>query len=125
LPEPAKTVSVASPDIADVQVPAPDTLVVYGRKPGTTTLFAIAESGTVISYTVRVTRPAGEIALAIHSAVPDARIHVTGTPAGVTIAGSVNTPQDAEKVKAAARAFLGVNAGGKMHRRAGGKMHQG
>jgi pilus assembly protein CpaC len=107
LPEPAKTVSVANPEIADVQVPAPDTLLVYGKKPGTTTLFAIAESGAAVSYTVRVSRPAGEIASAIHNAAPSARVRVTGTPAGVTIAGSVDTPQDAEKVKAAARAFLG------------------
>ena len=107
LSEPAKTVFVANPDIADVQVPTPTNFVIYGKKPGTTTIFAITESGATTSYTVRVTRPAGEIAAAVQAAVPTAKVHVTGTPAGVTISGSVDSPRDAEKVKAAARMFLG------------------
>ena len=107
LSEPAKTVFVANPDIADVQVPTPNGFVVYGKKPGTTTIFAIAESGNTTSYTVRVSRPASEIAAAIHNAVPDAKIRVTGNPNGVTISGSVDSPKDAEKVKLAARQFLG------------------
>jgi pilus assembly protein CpaC len=107
LSEPAKTVFVANPDIADVQVPTPNSFLVYGKKPGTTTIFAIGESGATTSYTVHVTRPAGEIAAAVHDAVPSAQIHVTGTPDGVTISGSVGSPRDAERVKAAARQFLG------------------
>jgi pilus assembly protein CpaC len=100
-------VFVANPDIADVQVPTPNSFIIYGKRPGSTTLFAISEAGTAISYAVRVSRPVGEIVAAIHSAVRDARIQVTGTPQGVTISGSVDTPKDAERVKAAAREFLG------------------
>jgi pilus assembly protein CpaC len=107
LSEPAKTVFVANPDVADVQVPTPTSFVVYGKKPGTTTVFAISESGATTSYTVRVSRPASEIAAAVRSAVPNAKVRVTGTPDGVTISGSVDSPRDAEKLKSAARAFLG------------------
>jgi pilus assembly protein CpaC len=107
LAEPAKTVFVANPDIADVQVPTPTSFLVYGKKPGITSVFAISESGTTTSFTVRVSRPAGEIAGAVHSAVPNAKVRVTGTPEGVTISGSVDSPRDAERVKAAARQFLG------------------
>jgi pilus assembly protein CpaC len=107
LSEPAKTVFVANPEIADVQVPTPTSFLVYGKKPGTTTIFAISETGTTIGYTVRVSRPAGEIAGALHSAVPSAKVRVTGTPEGVTIAGSVDSPRDAERLKAAAKQYLG------------------
>ena len=107
LSEPAKTVFVANPDIADVQVPTPTSFLVYGKKPGTTTVFAISESGATISYTVHVSRPASEISGAVHTAVPSAKVRVTGTPAGVTISGSVDSPRDAERLKAAARQFLG------------------
>ncbi len=107
LSEPAKTVFVANPEIADVQVPTPTTFLVYGKKPGTTTVFAIPESGTTTSYTVRVSRPVGEIAGAMHSAVPNAHVSVSGGPDGVTISGSVDSPRDAERLKAAARQFLG------------------
>jgi len=107
LQEPAKTVFVANPDIADIQVPSPTTFLVYGKKAGSTTVFAIGESGATISYSVRVTRPAGEISAAVHGAVPGAKIKVSPTPDGVTISGSVDSPRDAERLKAAAREFLG------------------
>ena len=107
LKEPAKTVFVANPDIADVQVPSPTSFLVYGKKPGTTTVFAISEAGATMSYTVRVTRPVGEIAGAIRNAVPTAQVRVSGAPDGVTISGSVDSPRDAERLKAAARQFLG------------------
>ncbi len=107
LPGPAKTVFVANPDIADIQVPAPNSFVVYGKKAGSTTVFAITESGAATSYTVRVVRPSGEIAAAVHNAVPKAQVRVTATENGVTIAGSVDSPRDAERLKTAARQYLG------------------
>jgi pilus assembly protein CpaC len=107
LSEPAKTVFVANPDIADVQVPTPTSFLVYGKKAGTTTVFAISESGATTSYTVRVSRPVSEIAGAVHAAVPGAKVRVVSNPDGVTITGSVDSPRDAERLKAAARQYLG------------------
>jgi len=107
LPEAAKTVFVANPDIADIQVPTPTSFLVYGKKAGTTTVFAIAETGGTTSYTVRITRPVGEIANAIRNAVPDARITVSPTLDGVAISGTANSPRDAERIRAAATQFLG------------------
>jgi pilus assembly protein CpaC len=105
--DPIKTVFVANPDIADVQVPTSTSFLIYGKKPGTTTVFAITGSGVSTSYTVRISRPASGIAAAIHGAVPGARIVVSSTPQGVTISGSVDTPRNAEQLKAAARQYLG------------------
>jgi pilus assembly protein CpaC len=111
LPEPAKTVFVANPDIADIQVPTTSSFLVYGKKAGTTTVFAISEAGATTSYTVRVTRPVGEIAAAVANAVPGAQITVSAAPDGVRVSGSVNSPRDAEKVKATVRQFLGDKEG--------------
>jgi pilus assembly protein CpaC len=107
LPQAAKTVFVANPDIADVQVPTPNSFLVYGKMAGTTSVFAIMASGATSSYTVRVTRPAGEITAALHNAVPDAQVTVSTNPGGVTIAGTVESPADAERLKAAAHQYLG------------------
>ncbi len=107
LAEPAKTVFVANPDIADVQVPTPGTFLVYGKKAGSTSVFAISESGASSSYTVRVTRPAADIIAAMRSVVPGGQFTVLTASGGVTITGSVNSPRDAERVKAAAKEFLG------------------
>ncbi len=107
LPEPAKTVFVANPDIADIQVPTPSSFLIYGKKDGTTSVFAISEAGDTASYTVRVTRPLSEIEAALRNAAPNALVKVASTPNGVTISGSVNSPRDAERLKAAAKEFLG------------------
>ena len=40
----ARSVFVADPAIADIQVASPDSVIVFGRKPGQTTLIAIGEN---------------------------------------------------------------------------------
>ena len=107
LPQSAKTVFVANPEIADVQVPTPNSFLVYGKTAGTTSVFAIMASGATSSYTIRVSRPVGEMAAALHDAVPGAQVSVTTNPGGVTIAGSVDSPADAERLKSAAHQYLG------------------
>jgi pilus assembly protein CpaC len=111
LREPAATVFVANPEIADVQVPAAPNagkLVVFGKKAGFTTLFAFARSGRVSSYAVTVRRPTPEIAAALQEAVPSAHIEVSSTPNGLTVSGAVASPRDAERLKAAVKQFLGA-----------------
>ena len=108
LPEPATTVFVANPDIADVQVPSTSKFVVFGKKAGTTTIYAMAGDGKVTSYTVTVRHPVGDIAAAIRQGVPGAQISVESLPGGITISGTVASPRDAEKVKQVAQDYLGA-----------------
>src|SRR5690348_4010249 len=42
------TVSLADPTIADVQVPSPTTLLVIGKRSGSTTLYALDSDGKVL-----------------------------------------------------------------------------
>ncbi len=107
LPEPATTVFVANPDIADVQVPSTSKFVVFGKKAGTTTIYAMAGEGKVTSYTVTVRHPVNDIVTAIKQQVPGAQISVESLPGGVTISGSVASPRDAQKVRQVAQDFLG------------------
>lgn len=109
LPEPAKNVFVTNPGIANFRVPGRGRFLVYGIKAGRTSLFAIGDSGTSYSYAVRVSRPMRNIAAALSSAVPGGHFSVTTAPGGVTVAGSVNSPRDAERAKAAAKQFLRAN----------------
>ncbi|MEJ0019408.1 MAG: type II and III secretion system protein family protein [Acetobacteraceae bacterium] len=110
LPEPASTVFVANPDIADVQVPGQSgqsSFLVFGRKPGETTIYALMGGGKAIGYAVTVRRAIGDVAGAIRRAVPDAKVSVSGTPGGLVITGRVATPADAQKVRETARQFIG------------------
>ena len=111
LREPAATVFVANPAVADVQVPAAPNagkIVVFGKKAGYTTVFAFARSGRVSSYAVTVRRPTAQIAAALQEAVPSAHIEVSSAPNGLTVSGAVGSPRDAERLKAAVKEFLGA-----------------
>ena len=55
LNRPAASVFVANPEIADVQVNGPRSLLVFGVRTGRTTLYALAEGGQpIIAREVRV-----------------------------------------------------------------------
>ena len=107
LPEPAKTVFVANPEIADIHVANATSILVYGKKPGTTTVFAIGETGATTSYSVRVSRPTSEMLAALRREVPSARLTITAAPDGITLSGRVGSPRDAEKLRTVAKQFLG------------------
>ena len=108
--EPAATVFVANPDIADVQVPgAPNAtrFVVFGKKVGSTTIYTIGRTGVVGSYAVTVRHGVDQIAAALQAAVPQAQVEVASAPAGITVSGSAASPRDAQRLKAAAKQYLG------------------
>src|SRR6185312_9098498 len=65
LPEPATTVFVANPEVADVQVPNQpnqSSFLVYGKKPGQTTILALTASGNAVGYAITVRRAVGDVA---------------------------------------------------------------
>jgi pilus assembly protein CpaC len=107
LAEPAKTVFVANTDLADIHVVTATSVLVYGKKPGTTTVFAIGENGETASYSVRVTRPTGELLSALHREVPSARVTISTAPDGIAVSGRVGSPRDAEKLRSVAKQFVG------------------
>ena len=106
LGEPARTVYVANPQIADVQVGEPRRVVVVGRKPGGTTIYVTAADGAVSAYAITVLRPLRPALEAVKARAPNADLHVSGAPHGMGVSGQVETPREAAAVKAAASQFL-------------------
>ena len=110
LPEPAATVFVANPEIADIQVPAePNSanVFVFGKKAGATTLYALSSGGTIASYAIEVVRPTADIAAAIRAQVPTANVEIFSAPNGIAISGSARSPEDVQRLKDAARQHVG------------------
>ena len=59
LSQPAKSMVIANPDIADINVSDADSLIVIGKRVGATSLFVVDRNGrTILQRTVVVTRPA-------------------------------------------------------------------
>ncbi len=106
LGEPARTVYVANPQIADVQVGEPRRVVVVGRKPGGTTIYVTAADGAVSAYAITVLRPLRPALEAVKARAPNADLRVSGAPHGMGVSGQVETPREAAAVKAAASQFL-------------------
>jgi pilus assembly protein CpaC len=102
----AATVFVANPDIADVQVATPTSVVVFGKKAGTTTLFAFSR-GQTVRYAVRVAQATDELGEVLKDAVPGAELQAASTPKGVVVKGKLDTPLDAHHARTIASHFVG------------------
>lgn len=107
LNEPAATAFIPDPDIADVQANDPTRIIVYGKKPGSTSLYVTTRSGQVRAYTVNVVRSVNQIRDALRAADPTAGVKVESAPNGYTVTGQVATPRQAEALKATAQQYLG------------------
>lgn len=107
---PAATVFIANPDIADVQLPSGaggKTVILYAKKPGSTTLFVRDRQGKSISYAVTVIRPLAEVEAALNREIPGASIHVGSTLNGLVLTGTAPSPRAATQLKTLAQQYLG------------------
>jgi pilus assembly protein CpaC len=105
-PRPARTVFIADPTIADIQVAAPKTVIVFGRKPGQTTLVAIGEDDKPLAtIQVVVGYEFADLKRLIQQEVPHADVKVSATQNGVILSGVVPDNDTAEKLRSAAQRF--------------------
>lgn len=111
LPRPATEVFVANPDIADVQVNSPNTVYVYGRSPGETSIFAVGAGGKKqLEMNVLVTPDLRRMRADVRSVLPGEQIDVRALEAGIALTGSVSSPTAAANAMAIARTFMGEKA---------------
>jgi pilus assembly protein CpaC len=108
LSRPAKNVFIADPNIADLQVPSPQGVFVYGKKTGTTSFYALDDAGRVIlNANVVVTYNAGDLQRLLQQEAPNAAIRVESTPGGIVISGVVANAEIAERLSVAASRYIG------------------
>ncbi len=105
LTEPADTVFIASPDIADVQVVAPTVITVYGRKQGETSITASKKDGTVLlKRRVIVEQDMGKLQNVL-GGMP--KIKAMPVPGGIVLRGEATSSLEAADAQRIARKFLG------------------
>jgi pilus assembly protein CpaC len=106
LSEPADTVFVASPDVADVQVLSPTTLMIYGRGAGETTLTASRKDGTfILQRRVVVDKDLGKLQDVLGGMLP--KIRALPVPGGIVLSGEANSSSEAADAQRIAKKFLG------------------
>lgn len=105
LPEAADTVFVASPDIADVQVISPTIIMVYGRKPGETTLTASRKDGGILMQRrVIVDKDLGKLQNVLGQMLP--KIQALPVPGGIVLQGEATSSMEAADAQKIAKRFL-------------------
>ena len=101
------TAFVADPTIADIQTPKASSLFLFGKKPGSTTLFILDKKGVPLeAYQVEVRYPASEVqAQIVASAGGTVRLAYTAN--GAVLTGIVPDAQTADKLMQTAQKTVG------------------
>jgi len=107
LPQPASSVFIANPEIADIQVPDHAKILVIGKRPGSTVIFATVGQNHVLRYSVLVTRKIAELESMIARQIANSHVTIASTPNGVIVSGTVANPEDAARAKSIATEYLG------------------
>lgn len=109
LPSPAAKVFIADPEIADFQAASNQSLLVFGRKPGQTTLYALsANDGVILSRRITVAHDVGQLQELIEQELPTSLVQVRSTPAGIVLSGRVGTSLEADHAQRIAAGFTGA-----------------
>lgn len=102
----AKSVFIANPEVADIQMLSPTSLMVFGKKLGQTMLAAVGENNeTLISQRVTVIQDVDEVEEALKAAIKTP-IEVKTVPNGIILSGVVGTAVEAEDARRIAERFI-------------------
>ena len=108
LSAPAAKMFVADPTIADIQVPSPDRVFIYGKKPGRTAFFALRADGTKSDVIdINVSYNTADLRRFLRQEIGDLEVSLEETPQGVILSGVVPSPEVAERVRTAAVKLAG------------------
>jgi pilus assembly protein CpaC len=115
LAQPASTVFIANPDIADVQVKSPKLIYITAKAPGETVIYAVdGNDNVLLNAPVRVSLDLSNLRQSLQSLVPDASITADSVGNKLVLTGSVADAGAAEKAVAVASAIAGEVKGGQV-----------
>jgi pilus assembly protein CpaC len=109
LSQPAQTIFIADPNIADIQAPSNTTIFMFGKKPGKTTLFALDENGNkILSQQITVFQPLDDVRKLLKTELGNDAVVLRPTPGGVVMSGTVANAEIAETAKTLVMQSLGA-----------------
>ncbi len=115
LAQPAATVFVANPDIADVQVKSPKLIYITAKAPGETVIYAVgAEENVLLNAPIRVSLDLSQLRQSLTRLVPGASIAADSVGSNLVLSGSVASSGQAEKARALATAVATAVKGGQV-----------
>jgi pilus assembly protein CpaC len=107
LSSPASSVFIANPDIADVQVMSPTSIMIFGKRTGETTFMASDTNGhTLAQRTIMVIQDLSDLRLELDNAIPGNKIKIQALPNGLVLTGEVKDPGAAADAYKLAQRYL-------------------
>lgn len=104
---PAASIFIANPDIADIQVISPTSIMVYGKKEGQTTLQVTDGAGHDLVYkTVTVSQNLAKLRESLRAILPNTDIQVESVPGGIILTGNVADAASVEDARRLALRYL-------------------
>ena len=116
----AAAVSVASPEIADVQLLAPDVIYVIGKGLGRTSITLLADDGSSLEHIVSVEPDLAPLRKTLRGEADLRGVEVRSLARGVALAGGVASAEAAEHALRIAAAVLPEGVPVENHLRVGG-----
>jgi pilus assembly protein CpaC len=108
LAHPAETVFVADPEIADVQAQSPTIVYLFGRRAGSTSLFAVDENDQLLVRSeVVVQHNLSGLRQAVEQLLPGNAITVTTVDASIVVSGEVDSALQSQELRELTRRYLG------------------
>lgn len=112
LSTPASSVFIANPEIADVQVLSPTSVMVFGKKTGQTTLLATDGGGkNLLHKTILVSQNLGDLRAALKTVIPNNKISVDSVPGGIVLTGEAKDPSTVEDARRLAMRYVPKDGG--------------
>ncbi|MGI4851961.1 MAG: pilus assembly protein N-terminal domain-containing protein [Janthinobacterium lividum] len=99
---------VANPEVADVQLNTPSIAYLFGKTPGTTTVFATDSDGKItVKMDVTVTHNLSELHKIVEQNFPGENVTFFSVPQGIVIQGNVKFPIIAKNIEEITKRYLG------------------
>lgn len=93
LSAPAASVFIANPEIADVQVMSPNSIMIFGKRTGETTFMASDSAGhNLAQRTIVVMQDLSNLRQELDTAIPGNKIKASALPNGIVLTGEAKDP---------------------------------
>jgi pilus assembly protein CpaC len=99
-PWPVKGVSLTDPEVADVQLPLPELVVVSGLAPGRTDVILWSEDGQTLRRSVEVLVDVERVQRDLATLFPDAGLRATQSEKVLVVRGTLENADEAEQLSA-------------------------
>lgn len=111
LPANASVVAIADPEIADVDVLAPNLVAVQGRSAGQTSILAFGSDGNeILNESINVGHNVTSLHRILHRVMPDSDVRFDSMDGALVATGTVASPLEADRVRQLVEPMLGEDA---------------